>query len=81
MQVQRKPVARLRWLAGVLFSKKLLARLVLFWVERSASGVRASGIPRIPLSPPRGNCTHPSDLAGCVFFFLQESFGIVIDLS
>ena len=32
---------------------------------------------RIPNSPPRANCTHPTKKnSGCVFFFLQECFGI-----
>ena len=34
---------------------------------------------RIRLSPPERNCTHPwSRNLGCVFFFLQDSFGLVM---
>ena len=34
---------------------------------------------RIPPSPPERNCTHPwSRNLGCVFFFLQDSFGLVM---
>lgn len=34
---------------------------------------------RIRLSPPERNCTHPWNRnLGCVFFFLQDSFGLVM---
>ena len=34
---------------------------------------------QIPPFPPERNCTHPwSRNLGCVFFFLQDSFGLVM---
>ena len=39
----------------------------------------ALAIERIRLSPPERNCTHPRNKnLGCVFFFLQDSFGLVL---
>lgn len=49
-------------------------------VPDSKSGVQKPE-PRvqIPPSPPERNCTHPwSRNLGCVFFFLQDSFGLVL---
>ena len=35
---------------------------------------------RIRLSPPERNCTHPwNKKLGCAFFFLQDSFGLVVN--
>ena len=40
-----------------------------------ATGARV----QIPLFPPERNCTHPwNKNLGCVFFFLQDSFGLVM---
>ena len=37
---------------------------------------------QIPPSPPRVNYTHPNNKQlGCVFFFLQDSFGLVMPYS
>ena len=34
---------------------------------------------QIPPLPPERNCTHPwNKKLGCVFFFLQDSFGLVM---
>lgn len=42
-------------------------------------GVERRARVQIPHSPPEVNCTHPREkLWGCVFFFLYESFGMVI---
>ncbi len=33
---------------------------------------------RIPLFPPKGNCSHPKLKNGCELFFLSDCIGMVI---
>ena len=45
-------------------------------VLKTVEGASPPGV-RIPISPPQVNCTHPMrNNQGCVFFFLQDCFGI-----